>query len=644
MPWFRNPASTPASSVNEVELRRIIETAIRPGQFFVAPSLNLIWDYQAHETTYWELFRGQAMDHTQTRRQQSFEVWAIREQNGGSQTEPLLAVRLDLPANAIHVTRSIACHAFESYSEGNAILSRETIRRSRELVGSIDLNRLVTAAEIEDELIALIYFALVGTSRLPLTSIEAPLPQFTFGQLGYCWRCNAGTEPFRAIDEWLIAARTSEISRAEKSRLLETMLRAATSEQVPALAESLIARRIQIGGAPSEISGLFREMFNNVALSPYTDFVHKALKFLRCLVAPAWITEADEADILTHLLRQLGRHLTSFDLIRFHHRGANYPDALLLDEVISRVLEILQQSPRLFLADGADNAASAKQKRLRRRGLRSAWLIRRQYQGHPVPDAPTSPGENARVLPRQFSPVPEEQILHLGKRSRRLFLDSRFETTPQIHEALRLSIADLVDQNESIELGIGLFLDRPFGFAKPIGEPDRTTLLSHEAFSLQIARFRLNLLAEIGQVPEINFQSVPGIPSRNLGSGQPPGVASVRDAQLAAEDFVFLRTTRRSVGDLLQAYDFSPLRESGILAWLQSDRCLILPSNDSPADLLIYDSHGLERLRLRMDASLGYRCRAGIEALAAGLSVVSARNQTREIVSDLAKLRLPSQM
>ena len=40
--------------------------------------------------------------------------------------------------------------------------------------------------------------AVVGTSRLPLTSVEAPLPAFTFGQLAYFYRSDAGTEPIRS--------------------------------------------------------------------------------------------------------------------------------------------------------------------------------------------------------------------------------------------------------------------------------------------------------------------------------------------------------------------------------------------------------------------------------------------------------------
>ena len=103
----------------------------------------------------------------------------------------------------------------------------------------------------------------------------------------------------------------------------------------------------------------------------------------------------EHADFLANLLRRLCRHLTAFDLVTFHHRGANYPDALLLDDALKRCL----RHPGLLST------------RLQRPRLRQAWLLRRHYEGHLVPDAPTSEGENVRVLPAAFPRVPEEQIL-----------------------------------------------------------------------------------------------------------------------------------------------------------------------------------------------------------------------------------------
>lgn len=612
---------------------------MKPAQFMIGTSLKLTWDHRGQETTHWELFRGQALDHTKTREKRTFESWNIWQgDTAGTPQEPMISVKLDLPGRRIHVTRSIACRGHESYTEGNAILSRENVRRVRELVGSIDLDRLATCTQIQDELTALLFFAIVGASRLPLTSLEAPLPAFTFGQLAYCFCGDTDDPPIESPEDLVRLALRLNLSPLEMSRALEAALRAESSDRIPNLAESFAAASAENGIDIRRLPALLREVFNNVALSPYNDFVAKALRFAGCL-----LDGDDEACFLTHLLRQLGRHLTSFNLVRFHHRGANYPDALLLEEVISRVAAIVDQSPQLFVAIETDHESEARRKRLRRRGLRSAWLICRQYHGHPVPDSPTSPGENNRVLPEPFASVPDEQIADSSKRRKRLFLERRMEGSATMRELLLQSVADLEYTDERLELGLGLFLDRPFGFAKSIGEPDRTTLLSHEAFSLEIARQRLNLLSELGDVRAHILQEHPdGVSSWNLVSRQRPGVASIADAKLAAGDFKFVRTTRRTLRDLLATYEFSPLHGAGIVDWLQKDSGLAVPSPDSPDQLCFYDSHGCVRLRVQMNASQGYRTRAGVEALAAGLNVVVVKDDNGELVPGVTGLNLPS--
>ena len=105
------------------------------------------------------------------------------------------------------------------------------------------------------------------------------------------------------------------------------------------------------------------------------------------------LTAEEHVDFLSYLLRQLGRHLTAYDLVTFHHQGANYPDMLLLDLVLKVFLQQVEERPSLFEGSPADDSGGGGQKRLRRRALRQGWILRGQYEGHPVPDAPTSPGE-----------------------------------------------------------------------------------------------------------------------------------------------------------------------------------------------------------------------------------------------------------
>src|SRR5262249_34582305 len=239
----------------------------------------------------------------------------------------------------------------------------------------------------------------------------------------------------------------------------------------------------QINHHVQEIPKLLRTLFNEVALSPYTDFVDKALTFLQRLVDGGHLDAAGQVDFLSYLLRQLGRHLTAYDLITFHHRGANYPDALLLDTMMRAYLKRVGQSPYLFLDQPKVDTAS-KRRGLRRRALRQGWLMWHLLQGLPVPDAPTSPGENARVLPPPHVRVPEEQILNPAKRMKRLYDgEPLMPLTTQVVEVMRQAMVDLHQPAELQELGTAIFLDRPLGGGKAPGEPDRTLLLSYVAFS-----------------------------------------------------------------------------------------------------------------------------------------------------------------
>src|SRR5262249_34514006 len=142
---------------------------------------------------------------------------------------------------------------------------------------------------------------------------------------------------------------------------------------------------------------------------------------LQTLVEKELLASSDQADFLSHLLCQQGRHLTAYDLITFHHRGANYPDALVIDAVLKALLAQAEREPSLLVDDVQDAEATRIKKRLRRGGLRQGWLLRSLYEGLPVPDAPTSEGENRRVLPAPFERVPEEQILQSGRRRKRLY-------------------------------------------------------------------------------------------------------------------------------------------------------------------------------------------------------------------------------
>jgi hypothetical protein len=225
-------------------------------------------------------------------------------------------------------------------------------------------------------------------------------------------------------------------------------------------------------------------------------------------------------------------------------------------------------------------------------------LHRRRYEEHPVPDAPTSPGENLRILPPPHVRISEEQIANLGKRKKRLFhedpLDAYAGSKAQaiLQHYTRL---DLQSPEELYEVGIGLFVERPFAVGKAAGEPDWSPLLAHVAFSVQAAE---RALGELSKEPLLalpvglwhGLLDEPWHKGGILASAlptQPPRVVALADAAKAAPDFIILQTLPGS------------LREAG--AWLHhrgiklDPRAALIVGNVSAASqpvVWICDSEG----------------------------------------------------
>jgi hypothetical protein len=641
-------------------VREIIADAFWAEQFYIDEALKIEFAPQVTEEIFWELFQGRALDRSQTRRKELFIAWNAWDRTDQPPSdEPLLSVKWSPTAKQVHVTRSILCRAWEGYSdETGAILSRETVKRVRELVGTIELSEMRSALDFRDELIALLFYAVVGNSRLPLTSVESPLPQFVMGQLMYCYQCDAifrRPEFPNAISRYLQPDESSppifvlrppdyvelidfltrcfhaELAWIEKVKLFELALRQPDEECARNCVHELGGRLSGLNGRVDELT-FIESMFNEISLSPYCGVMRAALWYVRRRLEIRSYSPEDEAGFLSHLLRQTGRHLAAFDLVRFHHRGANYPDALMVEEILPALLNRVVQSPEIFLPAGRD-MHMADVKRLRRRGLRHGLLIRQMYRGHAVPDAPTSPGENARVWPQSIPHIPEEQILDVGERHRRLFeADWDVPNSEAVQQVTRACFDDLNHPAELRELGTALFLDRPLGVGKRPTEPDRTLLFSYVAFSRTVARNRLRRLAEMRggdsawlaameerlRSPEFDggVRFAPAHPS------QRPGTASLDDSLAVADDFVFLRSTRRSVEDFLRWYDVLPLVKNGLGAVIQPGKCLMIRSDSRPDDFVIYDENWARRAVMRVDLSRGFVSRIGVEHPVAGLRVM----------------------
>lgn len=436
------------------------------------------------------------------------------------------------------------------------------------------------------------------------------------------------------------------------AKALETALRTSAASDVPRLAAILLE---SCGGEGARTKPLFAALFNHVALTPYTRFADNLVALLAQLADMPAAGVALVADVAGYMLRHLVRHLTAFDLRTFHNRGANYPDALLLDTLLKTCLELIHRDIGPFAAATSDDAAATAAKRRRRRALRQAWIVRKLCEGLKVPRTPTSPGDLQRVLPSELAGAAEEEVFDPAKRRKTLFAGDPIERrlTPAVRAVLEQGMNDLNHALELRELGMATFLDRPLGIAKGPAEIDRTPLLTYEAFSRGIARERLAALCRWGLLSEarrdhltsqLDTLAIGGFTGHHGRLPARPGSPCLEDANLAAPDFVFLRTTRSSLDEFLACFDWSALgrERPEEFAWLMRDRRALLirvaaevPPNGEPL-LAALDASGEIHWNLCLSASgvrIPYVEEDGRECVAGGL-VLKLADPTAESCAD----------
>ncbi|MSU79154.1 MAG: hypothetical protein EXS16_13825 [Gemmataceae bacterium] len=599
----------PVGSLDDsLAVGQMIDALIQPGSFFSTAPLSIV--AARAETIPWEIFRGRLVPPTQTRQTRTFLAWSLF---GEDASEPLLSVKFDLRDRAVHIVRALLTYAWTAIDNAGGIESTETIAWSRELVGSVALADVANLGELRDEIACLVWQAFVGTSRLPLTSVEAPLPDYVLGQSHFI-ASTIGEPTEQPIADWrqlLEYARNQPLAWMDRVKLIEFLLRRLPTNELPALCDAI--------PADWSIPRLLRSLFNHVSLSPYTQLVDNTLTWLDVLRRHETITATEQIDFHCWLLRHLCRHLTAYDLITFHHRGANYPDALALDAILRANLQAAESNTSLFLAN--DDAS-----RLRRRAVRQACMLRRHYEGHLVPEAPTSPGENARVMPAAFPRLPDEQFLQSHRRRKQLYAGVPLSDllTPIGRTILSASLEDLAHPLERIEQGIGLFIDRPLGYAKALAEPDLTPLLAHEAFSGSLVRRRGQELADLAEVlklpvsPASSLQAVlkneatpGGLPHTELADCPRPTIA-LTDVRKVADDFIIARTLPVGLRELLSLAGISAIA-----------RLAVNTRNPSGQPVLTLFDENLQRmLELQFDPAQGYRTRAGVEWPRSGVQVV----------------------
>src|SRR5262249_5508471 len=157
-------------------------------------------------------------------------------------------------------------------------------------------------------------------SRLPLSSLEAPLPAFSLGEMAYFYRRGVLADALRqpALSQWQELVQHSlvqDLSWLEQAKLLETLLHAVPTEQIPSACTAFLDRWHTLGNGNADIVRLVHTLFNEASLSPYTDLVEKALAFVEELERQHHLSQETVADFLSSLLRLQGRHLTAYDLV-----------------------------------------------------------------------------------------------------------------------------------------------------------------------------------------------------------------------------------------------------------------------------------------------------------------------------------------
>ncbi len=629
-----------------------IEQALQPGRFFLPGEHALEVIHCPRERIAWEIHGGHLLDQWQTRQRCEFEAWNIVvSASGEPQCDRLLSVKYDAGENKLYVVRYLLVHGWQPLESSPGVIESRPVRKEMpELVGTIDLTEQhVRGAAVFAELSTLLYLAVVGTSRLPITSLESPLPAFSLGKLMYLPQGSGSGEPLSDPLKLIRQVSSSEATLPQKAKLLEVVLRAADLGEIPEVAKCLVTAASADAGGMDGLPAVLRTMLNDIALSPYTGFATKLIRLLDELARAEALGAAAVMDVVSYLLRHLTRHLTAYDLTTFHNLGANYPDALLLDTALKMYLHFIERRPDHFASCDTDDYDAARRKRVRRRALRQACLLRQAYEGHRVPDVPTSPGDNQRVLPEPYGRVPEEQITQPLRRRKQLYAGEPLSSmlTATARRLLGQSVDDLHHRAELEELGAALFLDRPLGIFKQAGEVDRTPLLSYHAFSREIATRRLRRLHDSGLMESgkqhkqfetaIAAAATFGYPATQLSSPQRQGVVCLEDARLAAADFVFFKTGRRSLKEFCSLCDWSDLTrvDPKVAEWLRNDDSVLLIRTGSSREavsgksfLTAFDRRMQPQLEMALTTCSPpqYRESRGVEFLRGGLRVSAIGN------------------
>src|SRR5438552_1821972 len=90
------------------QIRDLIAEAMAPAHFFQGAGVPLQWEHLSEEDIPWEILHGHLLDRSQTQLRRTFEAWNVYSSQGATKAaEPVLAVKLDVESDRIHITRAI---------------------------------------------------------------------------------------------------------------------------------------------------------------------------------------------------------------------------------------------------------------------------------------------------------------------------------------------------------------------------------------------------------------------------------------------------------------------------------------------------------------------------------------------------------
>lgn len=542
--------------MNPAEFAALAARLLAPGRFYVRTPLSLRFEPARLESRRWQLYKGELVPPQQTRDVAAFHQASLfADLPGYPCLGPVISLLLSEDGSTILVLRGFAVHGHEAFGEGNVIQTRAAVLWQEERIRTVD----ATSPRREEESAGGVQAALRGTSRLAITSVESPHPLYAHGLLGLRpLLLGMDAASGHALADLLRPDQdTSDLARS-----LDFILRLSESKEVAKLAAWL--GRTPTLATPEQRARLLATWFTEVALTPDLGQAVKMLQLLR-----HWLSEREYQKRLSAWLRQLAWHLTAFDLRRFHHQGANYPDALFLDELLRRLCEAIASSDHL-----ESRTASA---------LRLGSWHRCNLDGLAVPSRATSVGENRRVSPLGEPPVPETELVDPGQRSRQLFVKEPFAAAyasflPLIQKAWAMPWSD----EDLLDLGRATFLDRPLGIFKEFQgwRRDQTPLAAYRMVSRSIAQRRLEDAHVRGwldrqglreSLEQLSALQISGIAAGDLQLPKPrAGVVCLEDANRVAGDFVVTHSLQAAAQAFLESLDLrcSPAATSSMAGWL----------------------------------------------------------------------------